>query len=607
MNFQPLKKRLDLNKYFSVEDIRRSFKLLSPYILNHRRAYMGLLFLLVIDICLMLAYAWFFGKITDAAVQGELNKLKWLIPTGFGLIILSLISTYYNIYLETISTSGVKRDFKAMLFKHVLRLPTKNISNLRTGDLISHFTNDVYSIDGVIGSSLINLIRLPFVYIAVFIFLFNINWKLCLISIVFAPIAIFISALFGILLRNNSRMIHDLIGSTNNLLSETFHGFTMIRSFTLEKLMYKKYVKQNEELFALELKNTKLRGWFISGSRAASAITFLISLCLGAYFVSQKMLTVGSLLSYINLVDHLVYPLTGLAGQWASFQRAATALERISKIIDSPSESAKLASYSVPKHNIHSIEFQNVTFGYNEDIKVLKDFNLQIPVGKVTALVGSSGAGKTTIFNLLQGLYQPQFGTVAINDISIENHTLSEIRSLMAHVPQETFLFGGTIRENLLLARPNITEKEMIDAATISKIHEYIISLPDGYDTEIGERGIKLSGGQKQRLAIARAILKNAPILLLDEATSALDNETEREVKESLDFLKLNRTTLVIAHRLSTIENADMIVVIENGKIVQIGKHHELISVEGQYRKLHGTKIKQKPSEKNTLKMKAQV
>ncbi|PEJ58446.1 ABC transporter permease [Bacillus sp. AFS002410] len=605
MNFQSLKKRFELNKYFSAGDIGRSFKLLSPYILKHRRAYMGLLFLLVTDICLMLAYAWFFGKITDAAVQGELNKLKWLIPTGFGLIIISLISTYFNIYLETISTSGVKRDFKSMLFRHVLRLPTKKISNLRTGDLISHFTNDVHSIDGVIGSSLINLIRLPFVYIAVFIFLFNINWKLCLISIVFAPIAIFISALFGILLRNNSRMIHDLIGNTNNLLSETFHGFTMIRSFTLEKLMYKKYVKQNEELFSLEIKNTKLRGWFISGSRAASAITFLISLCLGAYFVSQKMLTVGSLLSYINLVDHLVYPLTGLAGQWASFQRAATALERISKIIDSPTESSRLATYTLSSHPINSIEFQNVTFGYNEDIKVLENFNLHIPVGKVTALVGSSGAGKTTIFNLLQGLYQPQYGTITINEKSIEEHTLAEVRSLMAHVPQETFLFGGTIRENLLIARPNITEEEMIHAAILSKIHDYILTLPNGYNTEIGERGMKLSGGQKQRLAIARAILKNSPILLLDEATSALDGETEREVKESLDFLTHNRTTLVIAHRLSTIENADMIVVIEGGKIVQTGKHYELISVDGPYRKLHGAKIEQNNIENKTLRVQA--
>ncbi len=602
MNLQSLKKHFSVKKYFSSEDIRRSFKLLSPSIFKYRRTYIGLLFLLVIDIFLMLAFAWFFGEITDAAVQGELRRLKWLVPTGFALTILSLISTYYNIYWESIATNGVKRDFKAMFFRHVLRLPTKDITNLRSGELVSHFTNDVHSIDGVIGSSLINLIRLPFVYIAVFIFLFHINWKLCLISIIFAPIAILISAIFGLLLRNNSRMIHDLLGKINSLLSETFHGFFVIRSFTLEKVIYKKYVKQNEELYSLELKNTKLQGWFISGGRAASAITFLISLCLGAYFVSQKILTVGALLSYVNLVDHLVYPLTGLAAQWASFQRAATALERISKILDLSTESTNLSNYTLPKPIVKSIEFQNVTFGYDEHRRVLEKFNLHIPAGKVVALVGASGAGKSTIFNLLQGLYKPQYGTVAIDDIPIEDRPLSEIRSLISLVPQDTFLFGGTIRENLLLARPNITDEEMIHAAIVSKIHDFILTLPNGYNTEIGERGMKLSGGQKQRIAIARAILKNAPILLLDEATSALDSETEREVKESLDFLMHNRTTLVIAHRLSTIENADMIVVIENGKIVQTGKHNELILEEGLYRKLQGIK---NANEKKELRMKA--
>ncbi|WP_430509948.1 ABC transporter ATP-binding protein [Gottfriedia solisilvae] len=603
MKLQTIKNVFKLRKYFSTKDIKRSFLLLSPYILNRRKSYIGLLSLLIIDIFLMLAFAWFFGNITDAAVQSDLERLQWLVPIGFALIFLSVISTYCNIYLESVATNGVKRDFKAMFFSHVLRLPTKEMNNLRSGELVSHFTNDVHSIDGVIGSSLINLIRLPFVYIAVLIFLFNINWKLCIVSVIFAPIAILLSAIFGLLLRNNSRMIHEVIGTINNVLSETFQGFSAIRSFTLEKVMYKKYVKQNDELFSLELKNTKLRGWFISGGQAASAVTFLISLCLGAYFVAQKTLTVGALLSYMNLIDHLVYPLTGLAAQWASFQRAATALERISKILDSPTESANLSDYILPTAQAKSIYFQNITFGYNEHSNVLDNFSLHIPAGKVVALVGASGAGKTTIFNLLQGLYKPQNGTVAIDGISIEERSLAEVRSLMAHVPQDTFLFGGTIRENLLLARPKITEEEIIQAAKVSKIHDTILTLPNGYDTEIGERGVKLSGGQKQRLAIARAILKNAPILLLDEATSALDSKTEREIRESFDFLMHNRTTLVIAHRLSTIENADLIIVIENGKIVQKGKHEELILLDGLYRRLHG--IASQKSSKENVKINA--
>ena len=216
-------------------------------------------------------------------------------------------------------------------------------------------------------------------------------------------------------------------------------------------------------------------------------------------------------------------------------------------------------------------------------------FDLHIPAGKVIAFVGPSGAGKSTLFNLLQGFYQPQTGTIRINGMPIEELSFADLRSAIAHVPQETFLFGGTFRENLVMARPSVQEEEMIEACRSAYIHDFIQSMPDGYDTQIGERGVKLSGGQKQRLAIARAILKDAPILLLDEATSALDGETEYLVKRALDELMKNKTTLVIAHRLSTIQTADLIIVIDNGKIVQKGKHEDLILQKGLYQKLNGS------------------
>ena len=259
-----------------------------------------------------------------------------------------------------------------------------------------------------------------------------------------------------------------------------------------------------------------------------------------------------------------------------------------------PVDLKELPSFGPTTEKIDSIQFDNVTFSYAENKQLLDQLHLKIPAGKVVALVGPSGAGKSTLFNLLQGFYKPQSGEIRISGKPIQEFSVSELRSSIAHVPQDTFLFAGTLRENLLIARSDITEKEMVDATISAEIHDFILSLPKGYDTQIGENGIKLSGGQKQRIAIARAIIKDAPILLLDEATSALDGETEYHVKEALEELMKGRTTIVIAHRLSTIQNADVILVMNNGKIVQRGTHNELINQNGLYRSLNNASYNSK-------------
>lgn len=565
-----IQKHLDtIQPYLSLKDIGRTYALLTPFMSQHWRAYLGLFLFLFVDTFLTLAFSWFFGNITDAAIQSDFYRMKWLIPIGALVVILSMISTYSSTYFETIANNAVKKDFSAHLYKHMLLLPGKNIANNHSGELMSHFTNDIHSIDGMIGGSLINLIRLPLIYTAVFIYLTQISWELSILGIMIAPIALCSAIIFGLLLRKNSRLIHSQIGKINSLLSETFHGFFVIRSFILEKKFFTKYVNQNQALYTLELNNSKLRGWFYVGGQAVSSITFLVSLCWGSYYVSSDVLTIGALLTFVNLVNHLVYPLTALAEQWAGFQRSATAMERIFKILDQPVESIDLPSTIHSKTFAKSINIQDVYFSYNGQTNIFEQLNLQIPAGKVVAIVGQSGAGKTTLFNLLLGIHKPQSGSILIDDRPTDEMSASDLRAYFAHVPQETFLFGGTVRENLLMAREEITDAEMIEAATIANIHSFIASLPQGYDTEIGERGVKLSGGQKQRLAIARAILKDAPILLMDEATSALDNETELLVKEALNRVMKNRTTLIIAHRLSTIRNADLIIYMDKGKIVR--------------------------------------
>ncbi len=584
---------IKLKKHITLKDIKRTYSLLMPYIKKYWKSYIVLLLTVLVDTFITIGFARFYGNITESAVHGSYHEILTLIPVGVILLGVGMLSSFSFTYFNTIATNGVKKDLKNHLFKHILQLSPGKVSNLRSGELLSHFSNDINGVDGVIGSSLINLIKLPITYICVFIYLFQINWLLCLLSVLVAPIAAIFGLLFGLLLRKNSREIHRLIGIIHGHLNETFQGFSVIRSFTMEKLQYEKYKRENSKLYQLELKNAKLQGFYSTGGQIVGTMTFWGSLSLGALFVSREVMTVGALLTFVNLVGHLVSPLTGLAAQWASYQRSIAALERVMDLLEQPIELKELPSFHPALLLNNSIEFENITFGYEFNKNVLQDFYLKVPAGKVIALVGPSGAGKSTLMNLLQGFYKPQVGQIKLDGIPSHKFSPSELRSSIAHVPQETFLFAGTIRENLIIARPGVTEDEMISAAKSAQIHEFILTLENKYDTEVGERGIKLSGGQKQRIAIARAILKNSPILLLDEATSALDGETEFYVKEALNELMKGRTTIVIAHRLSTIKHADVIMVINNGEIVQEGTHEELIRQEGLYKSLNQTEPKQ--------------
>jgi ATP-binding cassette, subfamily B, bacterial len=597
---------LDIRQYGSLKEMKKIFLLLGPYILRHKKAYIGLFLLLFINIAITLSFAWFFGNITDAAINADFPRLKWLMLFGIGLSLISICTNFIDTYLEMIAVNAVKRDFNLDFYKHILLLPGKNLSHIHSGELLSHFTNDIHHIDAVIGRGLINLVRFPLITGAAFIYLVQINWKLSLISVLVAPVAIIGGAVFGLLLRNNSRIIHNVISGITKSLNDTFHGFVVIRSFTLEKTFFRKYTRQNDQLFSLELKDAKLRGFFYAGGEAVGSITFLVSLLVGAFFVSDKVMTIGALLSFINLVNHLVYPLTGLAGQWAGYQRSISALERMTNLLDQPRESKELPSYSPSQNLRESIRYEKVTFSYNGKENVFKNFNLEIPTRKVVALVGPSGAGKSTLFNLLQGFYLPQSGSIRMDGQTLDDGEVSQWRNSFAYVSQETFLFSGTIRENLKLARPGISDEEMIEATRQANLDDVIAALPDGYDTEIGERGVKLSGGQRQRLSIARAILKDAPILLLDEATSALDSETEFLVQEALHKVMMEKTTLVIAHRLSTIKHADLIVVLDKGKVIQLGNHDELIREEGLYKDLNKRQFFQESnSSKNELVLNA--
>ncbi|MDQ0115557.1 ABC transporter ATP-binding protein [Paenibacillus harenae] len=566
--------------------VRSAFALLAPYLIRQRKTYAGLLLLVLADIALTLAFAWFLGQITDAAVQQHFDKLYGLIPVGIALSLLTIATDFVNIRLEFTASNGLKKALSERLLRHILLLPASRMNRLHSGEMMTHFNRDINSINGMIGRSLIQWVRLPLIFIAVFVYMLQIHWVMAVMGLLIIPFALLSGALLGYILRRRSRTIHDLYGGVNSFLSDMLQGLSVIRSFTAEAAWFRKYSDKYGELYLLQQQYMRLQGWIHAGGQAAGAFIFLVSLCLGAYFVSHHVITIGSLLSFVNLSGHLLYPLTGMAGLWIGIQESSTAVDRIAKVLSEPVEGPDLPE-PMTVHGPQIIEFQNVSFRYEDQIPLIERFNLTVHAGQTVAVVGASGAGKSTLFHLLQGLYRPQSGSIMLDGIPIDELTSTQLRSALALVAQETFLFSGTIRDNLLLARPDATRREIEHAAKQAYIHDYILSLPDRYETEVGERGITLSGGQRQRMAIARAILRDAPILLLDEATSALDSETEFLVQRALDGLMEGRTTIIIAHRLSTVRHADLIVVLDRGAIVQTGRHEELAGRAGPYREMY--------------------
>ncbi|TDG00294.1 ABC transporter ATP-binding protein [Paenibacillus piri] len=587
----------NLKQYLEISELRKPLAFMLPYAARYWKSYAGLVLLLFGGIGAALFFTWFLQNITDAAVKGDLGRVRFLIIVGICSTIVSSLMVYANTYLSSTAIEKVKRDLKNDLFAHMLRLPTRYYGNNHSGELVSHLTNDVNGIEGAIGSSLLGMLRLPLMAAAAFIYLVHINWQLSLLCMLLVPLSLLSGAVLGKLLRRNSRLIHDHLGKVNSFLGDAFAGQLVIRSFTLEQPVYRQYEDRNQKLLAMELKVARLRGWFSVGAGAAGTVAYLLSMGLGAYFVTQNSLTVGSLLAFVSLMQYLISPLAGMAGLWGGFQRSIAAIERLQKVMNEPAEPHSLLSVPASASRVmapSSIHFHHVTFGYDSSKTVLDNFSLTVPVGKAVALVGPSGAGKSTLFSLAQRFYRPDSGTICLDQQPIELLSNAELRSSMAYVPQETYLFAGTIRDNIAFGRLDASESEIVQAAKDANAHEFILALPHGYDTETGERGVKLSGGQKQRIAIARAVLKNAPILLLDEATSALDSETEYLVQEALERLMKNRTTMVIAHRLSTIQNADLIVVMDQGAIVEQGKHHQLLNKDGLYARLYRLQFEEK-------------
>jgi len=483
--------------------------------------------------------------------------------------------------------SKVIMDLRVEMFQRLLTLPCTFYDHHATGTLISKFTFDVTQIQHAATNAITVAIRDTLAIIGLLAWMLYINWKLSLISMICAPFIMLIVVVIRKRLRRMGRKMQESMGDINNVLGESIHNYKLIK-------LYGGHTQEAERFWrASDNSRRFFMKYAIAAVTSGPAIQLIAAIALSAivYIASLQastgVLTVGEFISFFAAMTMLMTPLKRLVGINEFIQKGLAACESIFGLLDQPAEIDQGARQIERAKG--AIELQDISFRYNpEDPEALSHISLVIRPGETVALVGPSGSGKTTIANLLPGFYLDAQGKILIDGIEIREYTLESLRANIALVSQDVVLFNDTLRNNIAYgAMRNCSDNEIEDAASSAHAMEFIRELPEGFDTIIGERGLRLSGGQRQRIAIARALLKNAPILILDEATSSLDTESERHIQAALETLRKGRTCIIIAHRLSTIENADRIIVIEQGKIVQTGTHAELIRREGVYARLH--------------------
>ncbi|MEC0242592.1 ABC transporter ATP-binding protein [Paenibacillus dokdonensis] len=568
------------------------FRLLK-YMGRYKLLYAGLIITMLVSIVLDLSVAWFLSLITNAAVKLEVDRWPILILMGVGMLICISLIAYFDTYLKQKASLKIRNDIRQDTMEHALRLPQSYYDQHHTGDLLARFTSDNQAVGEASGNVIMALLKNPLLALCAFIYLLSIHWPLALITISIGPLMILAGKTFGEVMRKKGIRLQEAMGRTTSFLQDVLGASILYKIFGLEKKIANQYRQYSSEISEIERSQGKIQGAANSVSQGIANLTFIIAILLAGFFVAKGSLEVGAMLAFIQLMNYLVNPFSALPSLWSGMQQALAGAERIFQVIDFPKEYTELPQESHAKASFSELAVSNVGFSYTDSVDdlVLRDVRFHVYAGQTIAIVGTSGGGKSTLFKLLMGLYIPTTGTIEIDGRDREAIGLREYRNYFSLVPQESVLFTGTIRDNIMDGNPSVHEEQMIAAAKQANAYDFIMKLPDGFETEIGERGSRLSGGQKQRIAIARAILRDAPILLLDEATSALDNESERVVQDALTKLMVGKTTLVIAHRLSTVQNADLILVMENGQLVEKGTHDALLLAGGRYHTLYHSQM----------------
>ena len=568
----------------------QQFRRLMVYIKPHTGRFMIAMVAIVVGSILSLAGPYTLQYLIDAVfTQNNAQLLNQI--TVVLIVIFATQAVFYFIRAYQLAYIGerVMIDLRLNLFQHLQKLSLSFYNERRTGELVSRATNDVATVKTLVTSDVSTAISQVITFFGALILILITDWHLTLFMLLLVPFVVFVALLFGRRLRKISSAVQDQLADATTVLEEAISGVRVVQSFTREDYEIGRYRNSIEQTFALARQRIKLSATF---GPVASFMGFTVVIAVfwfGGQQVLNGTLTAGQLTMFLILTLTIAGSIGSFSGLWTSLQEALGATKRIFEIIDMPSDIVdQPEANAMPRIDGH-IVLDQVSFAYkdNSDQHVLRGVSLEVKPGEVLALVGPSGAGKTTLVNLIPRFFDPQAGGVCIDGHDIRSVQAKSLREQIGLVPQDTLLFGGTVRENILYGKLEASEEEMIAAARAANAHDFITQLPKGYETVVGERGVKLSGGQRQRIAIARAILKDPRILLLDEATSSLDSESEGLVQEALDRLMQGRTSVVIAHRLSTVHHADRIAVLEHGELVELGTHAELIAHDGLYARLY--------------------
>ncbi len=533
---------------------------------------------------MQLILAWMLAGLSDSALHRDLAALyATLVWSLLGILTFS-ISVPFAARWRGKAVERSISNLRQELFDRLQVLPMPYFEHVHSGDIVSRLTNDISAAKEATGDALVQFLSAIVTSVICGLAMWRISWKLAVLGLNLAIIPLWFNRLTAQGLQKANSQSQENLAELNSRLKDLLAGFPVVKALMLESRMTGAYEEANRRARESGLERVRLQTTTVAMNDMFSWSSFLALLVVGSYLMVRREISPGSAIGAIQLFNGFQRPIASLGELWVRLQTARAAVTRVFEVLDHPGEQwARTASPGSETETMVSL--QNVTFAFDSK-PVLRDFSLSVPQGQVVALVGPSGGGKSTILKLLIGFYQLEEGSISVAGRRLTDYGVEELRAMMAFVPQEAYLYAGTISDNIACGKLGATEDEIMAAARAANAHGFIMQLPDGYQTQVGERGAQLSGGQRQRIAIARAILKDAPILLLDEATSSLDSESERLVQEALERLMVGRTTLVIAHRLSTIRRADCIHVVVDGQIVESGTHEELMAFAGVYRHL---------------------
>ena len=565
-------------------------------IYSYFRPYLRYIFLsgvcVITYTAITLTLPWVVRHLIDSVFVEKNGELLGKISIGLLILflVLGMVAFLRNYWMEYIG-QRVTADLRISLFERIQSLSIKFFDNRRTGEIISRFTNDVTIIQSAAVNIPMTFFRQVILFLGGITIILYMNWKLTGLIVLLVPLIITAAKYYGVRIKKYSVKIQDKLGNVTTILEEVISSIRLVKSFVREDYEKGRFSSHVEKTFQTSLSRLKLSSTF---GPVLIFLTYSIAtaiLWFGGLQVIKGNITPGELIAFILYAVMIAGPMGTFARLYTQVQEALGAMQRVFDLLDKQPEVVDMPNAPEIGHIKGKVKFNNVCFEYTPGIPVLRNIKFECSPGEIIAIVGPSGAGKTTLINLLHRFYDPISGSIEIDGNNIKEINLKSLLSQVALVPQETSLFGGTIRENILYGKLEETQNELMEAAKAANAHHFITELSDGYNATIGEKGIKLSGGQRQRLAIARAILKNPRILILDEGTSSLDNQSESLIQEALENFMSFRTTFIIAHRLSTIQHADRILVMDEGEIIEEGKHKDLLKQKGLYYHLYTLKL----------------